>query len=155
MINLDKRLTAIASLVEGGTVADIGCDHGRLSVRLLQDNPARKVYAVDISAPSLEKAIILAETCGVSGRLTALCGDGLTVLPVTVDTAVIAGVGGKKIQEILSDPRRSDQTKNFVLQPMRNAKELFVWLDTEGYDVISKLQVEDGKKYDIIKVRGK
>lgn len=151
MISLDKRLSAIAKLIDAcGTVADIGCDHGKLSVWLLQNSVAAYVFAVDISRPSLQKTADLAALCGVSERLTALCGDGLTVLPQKVDIAVIAGVGGKKIVEILSDPRRNDGTRDFVLQPMRNTKELLEWLDGK-YEITANLSVEDRKKYDIIK----
>ena len=159
MINLGKRLEAVAKLVgKREAAADIGCDHGRLSVSLLQKGQVAHIYAVDISAESLGKAVRLAALCGVGARLTALCGDGLSALPAPAaaanppppDLAVIAGVGGKKIIEMLSDPRRADGIKRFVLQPMRNVPEVERFLKTHDYQIIDKLVVEDGKKYVIL-----
>lgn len=50
------RLNAIIELTgRSDTVADIGCDHGRLGAALLQCEKARHVIATDISAMSLER----------------------------------------------------------------------------------------------------
>ena len=59
-IRIDERLTAIATLIKGGTVADVGCDHGKLGYYLVSTDRAERVIATDISAPSLQKAYELA-----------------------------------------------------------------------------------------------
>ena len=54
---LTPRMKAIASLLgSNDTVADIGCDHGKLSAYLIKNGLANKVFATDISLLSLEKA---------------------------------------------------------------------------------------------------
>ena len=55
-IRLDRRLNAIASLVLGRRVCDVGSDHGKLACYLVQTGRAEYVVATDISAPSLRKA---------------------------------------------------------------------------------------------------
>ena len=55
-VHLRPRLSRALDMLRGSqTVADIGSDHGRLAVALLQPGAAERVIACDISAPSLEK----------------------------------------------------------------------------------------------------
>ncbi len=62
-ILLDERLSAAAELarealtgMERPVAADIGCDHGFLTAKLLETVPNLTMLASDVSAPSLEKA---------------------------------------------------------------------------------------------------
>lgn len=61
-ILLDERLSAAAELarealtgMERPVAADIGCDHGFLTAKLLETVPNLTMLASDVSAPSLEK----------------------------------------------------------------------------------------------------
>ena len=61
-ILLDERLSAAAKLarealtgMERPVAADIGCDHGFLTAKLLETVPNLTMLASDVSAPSLEK----------------------------------------------------------------------------------------------------
>ena len=45
LIRLDERLTAVAALVDYGSVADVGCDHGKLGFYLLGTERANSVIA--------------------------------------------------------------------------------------------------------------
>ena len=105
-IRIDERLTAIANLIQGGAVADIGCDHGKLGYYLVSTDRADKVIATDISAPSLRKASELAFDNGVTEIMETRLGDGLSpIKSEEVDTVVIAGLGGDVIAEILKSAR--------------------------------------------------
>ena len=62
-ILLDERLSAAAELAREAlagmkhpVAADIGCDHGFLTVKLLETMPGLTLLAGDVRAPSLEKA---------------------------------------------------------------------------------------------------
>jgi tRNA (adenine22-N1)-methyltransferase len=152
-MKLCGRLKAIADMLKGcGTVADIGCDHGFLTAYILENNIAGKVFASDISAVCLAKAERLIARLGLADGCELSVGDGLTVLKRRVDTAVIAGMGGKKISEILSDGRRTDGTKTFVLQPMKNTDRLLKYLTENNYKILDRITVSDRRRYDIIKV---
>ena len=53
----NKRLRSIIDEINNAhTLADIGCDHGKVSVMCLLEKRAQHVIACDISAPSLQKA---------------------------------------------------------------------------------------------------
>ena len=65
-------------LLSGASIiADIGCDHGRLSCALVQRKIAKKCIAIDVSTPSLEKAVRLARQVGVEDFVETRLGDGL------------------------------------------------------------------------------
>ena len=81
-VHLRPRLAVAAAYLSGaGTVADIGCDHGRLAVALLQQGAVRHVIASDLSADSLQKARALAARCNVGeNALSFFVSDGLSHL---------------------------------------------------------------------------
>lgn len=100
---LSSRLKAILDMVpKSVTVADIGCDHGKIAVELIKNGTAEKVISTDISGASLGKARKLVEANGLGERVSLRQGDGLSVLDAgEADTAVIAGMGGELIADIL------------------------------------------------------
>ena len=68
-IPLSKRLEVCAGFVSpGDRVADIGCDHGYLSIHLLLSGRASHVYASDIGEGPLQSAHINAHKYGVADR---------------------------------------------------------------------------------------
>ena len=74
-ILLDERLSAAAELaqealagIERPVAADIGCDHGFLTAKLLETVPNLTMLASDVSAPSLEKARRLLAERGLTDR---------------------------------------------------------------------------------------
>ena len=156
-VRLSGRLLAILEMVgDCKCVADIGCDHGRLSVALLQANPERKVIATDISPHSIKKAADLRERCALSDRMEILIGDGfIHGYPQTLDCAVIAGMGGMLIADILREGmdicRRLDK---IVMQPMRGINELRRFLHESGFVSVDERLVEDsGRIYQVLSFR--
>jgi len=79
IVRLGPRLQAAANMIcRAGTVLDVGCDHGKLAAALLAQGRAARVIAMDISAPSLEKARLLAARHGLEGRMETRLSDGLS-----------------------------------------------------------------------------
>ena len=76
---LDARLAAAAELVRPGEpVADIGCDHGKLTAVLAASGNYPKVIGADLRPGPLEKARV---TCAPYGDKVQLrLGSGLSVL---------------------------------------------------------------------------
>ena len=63
---ISKRLLACAARVPlGARVADIGADHGYLSIELLQSGRANFVHASELREQPLKKAVENAEKYGV------------------------------------------------------------------------------------------
>lgn len=101
---LDARLAAAAAYVrQGGTAADIGCDHGRLSVFLAANQLCKKVIACDLREAPLQQAARNLALHGCMGIAQCRLGDGLSVLAKgEADTIIIAGVSGITICDILT-----------------------------------------------------
>ncbi|MDD4291771.1 MAG: class I SAM-dependent methyltransferase [Clostridia bacterium] len=97
------------------TLADVGCDHGYIGAGALSENKAQFVWFCDISVDSLAKARRLMNCANCD----FVCADGLTV---DVDVAVIAGLGGREIADIVRNA--VSLPRWLVLQPMKNQYEL-------------------------------
>ncbi len=148
-IKLSPRLEAAAKLIGFvNTVADIGADHGLLSVSLLQRGACARVIATDISEASLKRAVELAKASALCSALDFRIGSGLLpLMPYEADAIAICGIGGELIIKILSaaDPKLM-AAKRAVLQPMTKAEELRRFLYNNSYKVASDLIVEDASR---------
>ncbi len=141
------RLSAAASLVRpGSSAADIGCDHGRLAVHLVQSGRCPFVIAADLRPGPLQKAQALAQLHGVQQQVSCRLGDGLSVVqPGEVQDIVIAGMGGGTIADILAAaPWVQSKTINLVLLPTTQAPELRCWLYENGFVLQREVPVLDG-----------
>lgn len=152
---LTPRLSAVASLVHGGFVADVGTDHAFLPIYLIETGKATRALATDIRSGPLARAKKNIAESGLDSKIeTLLTGglDGLEKYPL--DDIVIAGMGGLNIIEILSaaDFIRERKT-HLVLQPMQNVTELRRYLAGAGFAVEKEtLADEDGKIYQMMSV---
>ena len=55
-VSLSNRLQTVADMVTGRRVADIGCDHGFVSIYLVQAGKADHVLAADVRPGPLSRA---------------------------------------------------------------------------------------------------
>ena len=142
-----KRLQAIADqIVPCEVFADVGCDHGIVGLYVAERGLAARICECDISDDSLNKARSL-----VGERAEYFSGDGfapLTEKNVTVDQAVIAGMGGELIIKILE---KCPNKPRLILGAQKNADKLRRYLVSHGYRIDRDFMVEDGGKfYDVI-----
>ena len=153
-IHLSPRLRRALQMLRGSsTVADVGSDHGRLAVALLQQGAANRVIASDVSAPSLEKAKALARHCGTLGQMDFRVADGLQALvPGEADAIVMAGMGGLVMRRILEEGEDSArQASRILLQPQGNLPELRTFLYQTGYTIESEgIELDNGRYYQLI-----
>lgn len=131
---LDARLAAAAAYVRPGhAAADIGCDHGKLSVYLAATGRCPVVYACDLRPGPLQKA---RAACAPYGeRVQLRLGSGLSVLqPQEADDIIIAGMGAETIMGILdAAPWVLDARYNLVLVPATKHTLLRRWLAQRGF----------------------
>ena len=99
---ISKRLLACCGFVAPGErVADIGCDHGYLSIYLLTQGIARSVIAADIREQPLLSAVRNAQKFGVRDRIEFYLSDGVRSIPRDFDTMVCAGMGADTMISII------------------------------------------------------
>ncbi len=156
-IHLHPRLAKAADMLGPcGVAADIGSDHGRLAVSLLQQGRAERVIAGDISAASLEKARALAALCGVTDRLNFRVSDGLEALEIgEAEGILLAGMGGLLMARILQEGEAAARSaRRLVLQPQGNAAELRAFLYQNGYAIEDEaIVLDNGRYYQLIAAR--
>ena len=140
---LDKRLKQILSEINCETLADVGCDHGKLSVAAVITGRAKKAYAIDISEKSLVKTALLAKEHNLSDKIIPLCGDGLKPLKDKVDLVVIAGMGGNEIIKILTE---SNYRGNAILVPHQDPYKLRDFLSNK-FRIEKDYIVKAGRKF--------
>ncbi len=140
----------------GARVADVGCDHGYLSIYLLREQIASFTAALDLREGPLNRARANAARFGVEDRMLFARSDGLAALgPGTVDTVVIAGLGGDAIAGILARcPWARDERLTYILQPQSSGNDLRRWLGENGFAIRREALVRDaGFLYAAMEVR--
>lgn len=156
-IRLGARLLAAAGLVRPGVaVADIGCDHGKLSVWLAQGGAVPKVVAVDNRPMPLARAKALAGRCGCAHVVHCRLGDGLqAVAPGEVQDIVIAGMSGETIERILQPYEwiRAGAVR-LILVPATRHPQLRRFLCLSGFELETEVPVLDaGRSYTVMAAR--
>jgi hypothetical protein len=73
-------------------------------------------------------------------------GDGLEpIAPAEVDVAVIAGMGGELMTQILSaDVSKTRSVGRYILQPRKGSEKLRRWIDNNRYCVVDENLVREG-----------
>lgn len=156
-MDISLRLRTIADLVveRCNTLADIGTDHAYIPIYLIKKDICKKVIASDINSGPVKKARLNISLEGLSKSIECRLGSGLTTIkPKEVQVAIIAGMGGQLIKDIIEES--IDVFKNLdyaILQPVQNPEVLREHLYKKGYNIIQEdLCYDEGKYYEIIKV---
>ena len=144
---LSNRLLACCGFVNpGDRVADIGCDHGYLSIHLLQTGVASSIIASDVAEGPLQSAIRNAQKYGLREKITFYLSDGVRNIPRDFDSLVCAGMGADTMMSILSAaPWLKDPKYRLILQCQSKRPELRQWLYDSGYAIRRETLAKDGK----------
>ena len=150
MVTLSKRMQVNADLCsKGGVVADIGCDHGYLSIYLVQSGKKECAIAMDVRPGPLSKAKENVSAYCLEDKITFRLSDGLEKLsPNEADTVIIAGMGGPLMEEILKKGHDvAACCKELILQPQSDILHFRRFLMEEGYLLLEEECVLDEGKY--------
>lgn len=146
-IPLSPRLRICCDLVAPGSrIADIGCDHGYLSIWLLTQGIARSAIAADINQQPLLSAVRNAEKFGVRDKIEFYLSDGAKSIPRDFDTLVCAGVGGDTMISILdAAPWLKSSSYTLILQCQSKTPMLRQYLSENGWRICRETAVRDGR----------
>lgn len=148
---MGSRLLMAASFVDNGnTVCDVGCDHGKLALYLVQRGKAKHVIATDINRQPLQKAIDLFASYNLSHTADFLLTDGLQGIENTADIThvVIAGLGGHTMEQVIeSAPFVKQQKTRLVLLPAQSGYQIRKYLFTHGFEIEKEQTVSEKGKY--------
>lgn len=155
-VQLSKRLQALADMVTpGNRVADVGCDHGFLSIYLVEQGISPRVIAGDVRPGPLSAAKSHVAEHGLEAYIDTRLSDGLAKYGAgEADTLICAGMGGPLMQRILTD--HEEVTLSFgelILQPQSELCEFRIFLRQKGFKIQEEnILCEDGKYYFMFRV---
>ena len=156
IVEISDRMLALTKLVSPGLkVWDIGCDHGFVSIYLVQKEIAPKVFAMDVRSGPLSQAQAHIKQYGLEHCIETRLSDGLQkILPGEAECMVCAGMGGPLMIKILEEGKaQALAMKELILQPQSELAEFRKYLRENGYHIIKEDMVfEDGKYYPMMKV---
>ena len=147
---LSLRLRMIADLVSAGSrLADVGCDHGYLSIELVASGRCPSAVAMDVRSGPLSRATEHVLEAGLTEKICTRLGDGLKKLcPGEADSVVIAGMGGPLMEQIISDSIGLCHTmKELILQPQSDIPHFRRFLFENGFPIRDERMVKDAGKY--------
>ena len=146
-IPISDRLLACAGFVSpGDRVADVGCDHGYLSIHLLVDGIAKSCSASDINEQPLLSAVHNAEKYGVRDKIEFHLSDGVRNIPRDFDALVCAGMGADTMISILeAAPWLQSTQYRLILQCQSKTPMLRKYLSQHGWRIAEETVLRDGR----------
>lgn len=156
MVKLSPRLSKIFDLIPNSEcLADIGCDHGYLSIAVAEAGKANRVVAMDVNKGPLESAKENVLAAGFSKIIELRLSDGLKMLSDSeAEVICICGMGGLLMKRIIdADINKAKNAKCLILEPQSEYMEFRKFL-LENHFVIDDedITTEENKIYPIIKV---
>ena len=153
MIKLTPRLQAVCDMVpEGAKVADIGADHGYVSIYLIESGRASSAIAMDVNKGPLERANANIEAAGLKDVIKTRLSDGADELESgEADTLLIAGMGARLMCDILSRALSDKVIKTLVLSPHSEVFLIREFLRMAGFTITDEdMVIDEGKYYPVI-----
>lgn len=152
-MKLSLRLHAIYEMVPYAVTADIGSDHGKLMIALFNDGRIPKGYAVENKKGPYDRLVKALKEENIEDDVVPLFSDGISDLPISVSTIVLAGMGGETIIKILSSHlEKLKNVQTIIVDAHTSTPKLRKYISDLGYIIADERMVkEDGIFYEIIK----
>ncbi len=96
-------------LEHGGTLLDVGCGWGEMSLRVAAAAPLGRVIGIDLEEGRIAEACRRADTRGLGQRATYLVGDAASAGPAPVDALVAIGAS-----QVWGDTEAVDQPLDYA-----------------------------------------
>ena len=157
-MDISRRIMRLIEMVpKCASMVDVGTDHGYVPIGVIKAGKAERAVASDVRKGPLKIAEMNILEEGLSDRISIAMGSGLTTIrPHEVEGAVIAGMGGNLVKDILIDSMDVVRTLSFlIIQPAQNPEVIREYLYTGPYEIISEdlVKEDDGRYYEYIMVR--
>ena len=153
MIKLSARLKIIHDMVPESVVADIGSDHGKLMIALVQSGKVHKGFAVENKDGPFERLRSNLIRYHVNDKIIPLFSDGIKDITRDVGTIVIAGMGGQTIVNILkAHPEKMVSVQTIIIDAHTAVPFARKEISQMGFAIADEQIIkEDNIFYEIIK----
>ncbi len=147
-----ERIDLLASLTKGfDVICDIGCDHGYVALEAIKKYNVKHAISADINASPLNQA--KKNSKGFEDKIDFVLSDGFKNIDKEFDCAIIAGMGGILIKNILLNSFDKIKNKRLILQANSDRPFLRKFLNENNFKIINEVSIlEQNKYYEIIVV---
>lgn len=152
---LSKRLQKVLDYIEtDDKLADIGCDHGYLSLYAIKKG-IKFVQLVDNKIGPLNVAKKNLSNEKLDAEIKYSLSSGLSDIDEKVDTVAICGMGGDLISKILfEDIDVAKRMKCLILEANSKVDILREFLSSNYFEIIDEdIVLEKDKYYEILKIK--
>lgn len=148
--NLTKRMQMVAGFIPPHfVIADIGCDHAYVSIAAALKDPSRKVLAMDVRPDPLKIARENIREFGLEDQIEIRLSNGFEALKKDEsDCAVIAGMGGQLMHDILANGLcKMHDGYVLILSPQSEPELVRGFLREHGFTIETEDMCFDKGKY--------
>lgn len=148
MIKLSPRLLDITKHLDfTEKILDVGCDHGKLAIYLIQNNYYQTINISDNKQSALNYAINNINKYNLKAKIIYHLGEGIDFIDnLDIDTLVISGLGTNTIINILSHSNLNKINK-LIIQANNNHYLLRKKIIEYGFKLTNETVIKDNKHY--------
>lgn len=150
MIELSTRMKMNADLVPPGcSLADIGCDHGYVSIYLSHQKRCQNIIAMDVNKGPLAIAKQNIFNAQLQDKINCRLSDGLEkLMPNEVNAILIAGMGGMLICKILqAKPEVVQNLNTLIIQAQSDLSVVRQTIWKLGFFIEEEKMCKDAGKF--------
>lgn len=143
---LSDRLLSLTKFInKKDLVADIGCDHGLLSIYLVKNKLCKKVIATDINPKALNNAVNNIKNNNLVKEIETKLGKGLEpIKDENINTVIISGMGTNTIIHMFENV---DKKYKVITQSNNDYYNLRKYFVNKDYKIKAESIVLDNDKY--------
>lgn len=143
-----ERIRMLASLTRGSKcVCDIGCDHAYTLVQALLNYDVERGIAADINCKPLANALKNITANNLDQRIKCVLSDGFDVIDDYFDTAILSGMGGILICDILKRGLAKLQNKKLIISANNDTPLVRRFMLENNFFLKNEFSVEENSKY--------
>ncbi len=148
-----KRIERLAYYTKHSKrVCDIGCDHAYTLVTAIKQYGVSHGYAVEVASGPLENAKKTIHEHNLDRQITPVLSNGFQEMDASLfDTAILSGMGGILIVEILKNSLEKIKNKKLIIEANNDAAKVRDFLFSQGFIITEEEALYDqGKYYEIM-----
>ena len=147
MTKISKRLLSIADFIsKEDELVDVGCDHGLLSIYLIENKLCKRVIASDINPNALNNAIENIKKKNLN--IETILSDGIDNIDLTnINTLIISGMGTSTILHILKDNNKLNNINKIIIQSNNEHEVLRKEMNNKNYYLKEEKTLKDKNKW--------
>lgn len=145
-----NRITSLANLVpKNAIIADIGCDHAYLIIKLFKLKRIFFAYAIDNKLGPIQNAIVNISKNNLNHKCQIIKTDGLNFnFKHKINTLIFAGIGGYNAINIIENNKEKIQNINYIVTDLHRDNEKFkIYLESYGFKLKEKKKIFDKKHF--------